>query len=326
MRVYETDQMITDTLASSLSHVKLFLVLLIILSPMFNLGEYDEEEAKEIRTFLIDAGIKVELKPSLVVMEEQTCFLHGRHSLLKDVAKDMDEYEGYLSVLKSVLVRSTTEAEFDELFMAELDPTMTEKRDKILALSQNPDSLSEVEKESLDFNSTGWLSFLVKFGKAQLFAQSVLSLNDIEIGEPVGDKLDDPLLDIPVNSRDYDPKPEQYKTTIEFHLEKTVGVYVDEFTTPLSSELDEEFSDLYPEEYQNLRVLGMLIEKLATSPTSRKMDFGEFIENCSMRLKDEDGDDIFIDGEEVAEELAKVLEKSDVVKIKGDKVKWKSER
>jgi hypothetical protein len=33
-----------------------------------------------------------------------------------------------------------------------------------------------------------------------------------------------------------------------------------------------------------------------------------------------------IDGEEVAEELAKVLEKSDVVKVKGDKVKWKSER
>ena len=93
-----------------------------------------------------------------------------------------------------------------------------------------------------------------------------------------------------------------------------------------SSELDEEFSDLYPEEYQNLRVLGLLIEKLATSPTSRKMDFGEFIENCSMRLKDEDGDDLLIDGKEVAEELAKVLEKSDVVKVKGDKVKWKSER
>jgi hypothetical protein len=293
---------------------------------MFNLGEYDEEEAKEIRTFLSDAGIKVELKPSLVVMEEQTCFLHGRHSLLKDVAKDMSEYEGYLSVLKSVLSRSMTEEEFDEFFMEELDPTMTEKRAKIMALSENPDSLSEAEKESLEFNSTEWMGFLLKSGTARIFVDSVLSLNDIKIGEPVGDKLDDPLLDVPVNSRDYDPKPEQFKTTIEFHLEKAVGIYADEFTTPLSSELDEEFSDLYPEEYQNLRVLGLLIEKLATSPTSRKMDFGEFIENCSMRLKDEDGDDLLIDGKEVAEELAKVLEKSDVVKVKGDKVKWKSER
>ena len=293
---------------------------------MFNLGEYDEEEAKEIRTFLIDAGIRVELKPSIVVMEEQTSSLHGRQSLLKDVAKDMSEYEGYLSVLKSVLPRSTTEEEFDELFMEELDPTMTEKRAKIMALSENPDSLSEAEKESLEFNSTEWMGFLLRSGTARIFADSVLSLNDIKIGEPVGDKLDDPLLDVPVNSRDYDPKPEQFKTTIEFHLEKTVGIYADEFTTPLSSELDEEFSDLYPEEYQNLRVLGLLIEKLATSPTSRKMDFGEFIENCTMRLKDEDGDDLLIDGKEVAEDLAKVLEKSDVVKVKGDKVKWKSER
>ena len=33
------------------------------------------------------------------------------------------------------------------------------------------------------------------------------------------------------------------------------------------SELDEEFCDLCPDEYQSLRVLGMLIEKLAMSPT-----------------------------------------------------------
>ncbi len=284
---------------------------------MFNLGEYDEEEAKEIRTFLIDAGIRVELKPSIVVMEEQTCSLHGRYSLLKDVAKDMSEYESNLSALKSVLPRSTTQEEFEELYMKELDPASMEKRDKIMALCEDQDSLSEVEKESLELNSTEWMSFLLRSGTAILFAKSVLSLNDIKIGEPVGDKLDDPILDIPVNSSDYDPKPEQFKTTIEFHLEKTVGIYADEFTTPLSSELDEEFIDLYPEEYQNLRVLGLLIEKLATSPTSRKMDFGEFIENCSMHLKDEDGDDLLIDGKEVAEELAKVLEKSDVAEGQG---------
>ena len=49
----------------------------------------------------------------------------------KSLTKDMDEYERYLSVLKSVLPRSTTEEEFEELFMEELDPTMTEKRNKI---------------------------------------------------------------------------------------------------------------------------------------------------------------------------------------------------
>ncbi len=159
---------------------------------MFNLGEYDEEEAKEIRTFLIDAGIRVELKPSIVVMEEQTCSLHGRYSLLKDVAKDMSEYESNLSALKSVLPRSTTQEEFEELYMKELDPTSMEKRDKIMALCEDQDSLSEVEKESLELNSTEWMSFLLRSGTAILFAKSVLSLNDIKIGEPVGDKLDDP--------------------------------------------------------------------------------------------------------------------------------------
>ena len=54
-----------------------------------------------------------------------------------------------------------------------------------MALSQDPDSLSEVEKESLDFNSTEWLGFLLRSGEAKLFAKSVLSLNDITIGEPV---------------------------------------------------------------------------------------------------------------------------------------------
>ncbi len=302
---------------------------------MFNLGEYDEEEAKEIRTFLSDARIRVELKPSLVVEKEETCSLHGRYSQLKDVAKDMSEYERYLSALKSVLPRSTTEEEFNELFMKELDPASMEKRDKILALCESrkrlsedekdseSEKISEEEKESLDFSSNEWLNFLIRSGKAEIFAKSVLSLNDIKIGETVENKLDDPLLDIPVDPSEYDPEPEQLKTTIEFHLEKSFEIYVDEFTTPLSSELDEEFSDLYPEEYESLRALGLLIEKLATSPTSRKMNFDEFIENCSIRLEDDDAD-LLIDGKDVAEDLAKVLEKSDVLKVKGDKVKWKS--
>ena len=85
--------------------------------------------------------------------------------------------------------------------MEELDPTMTEKRDKIIALSEDPDSLSDADKEALDFSSTEWLSFLIRSGKAQIFAKSVLSLNGIKIGEPVDDKLDDPLLEIPVDAK-----------------------------------------------------------------------------------------------------------------------------
>ena len=110
----------------------------------------------------LDAGIRVELKPSLVIFEEQTSSLHGRLSVLRSLKKDMEDYERTLSVLKSVLPRSTTEEEFEELFMEELDPTMTEKRNKIQALSQDPDSLSEADKESLDSYSTNWLGFLLR--------------------------------------------------------------------------------------------------------------------------------------------------------------------
>lgn len=67
----------------------------------------------------------------------------------------------------------------------------------------------------------------------------------------------------------------------------------------------------------------MLIEKLATSPASRKMDFVQFAEECTMTLEDESSV-LNIYGEDVAEELARVLEKSGVVKWKGDKLKWKS--
>ena len=97
-----------------------------------------------------------------MVMEEQTCSIHGRYSLLKDVAKDMSEYESNLSALKSILPRSTTQEEFEELYMKELDPASMEKRDKIMALCEDQDSLSEVEKESLELNSTEWMSFLLR--------------------------------------------------------------------------------------------------------------------------------------------------------------------
>jgi len=85
---------------------------------------------------------------------------HGRQSLLKDVAKDMSEYEGYLSVLKSVLSRSTNEEEFDEFFMEELDPTMTEKRAKIMALSENPDSFRKLRRNPWNsIQRSGWVFY-----------------------------------------------------------------------------------------------------------------------------------------------------------------------
>ncbi|MCK9565871.1 MAG: hypothetical protein M0Q43_07475, partial [Methanothrix sp.] len=173
------------------------------------------------------------------------------------------------------------------------------------------------------FGSEEWMNNALSISRARTFSDMVIALNDIKIGEPIENKLDDPVLEITVDPDDYENRQEKMKCDIDFYLEKAVNIFVDEFTTPLAIDLNDEFWDEYPSEAQRLKVLGLLIEKLATSPTSRKMDFAEFAEECSMTLKDE-GSILNVDGEDVAEELARVLEKSGVVKWKGDKLKWKS--
>ncbi len=290
---------------------------------MFYLGEYDEETAKEIKEFLDKAGLKVETRSCLVMEDETTYTIKDNLSALKELMKgDIDQFERYLSALKSVLPQATPE-NFGDLFLKELDPLMMEKRDKILALSVNSESLSPEEAESLKFGSDEWMNNALSIAKARTFCDMVLDLNDIKIGENVENKLDDPIIETTVDPDDYETRQGKMNCNIDFYLEKSVNIFVDEFTTPLACDLNDEFWDEYPSEAQRLKVLGLLIEKLATSPTSRKMDFAEFAEECNMTLEDE-GSVLNVYGDEVAEDLARVLEKSGVVKWKGDKLKWKS--
>ena len=306
---------------------------------MFYLGEYDEEEAADIRSFLGDAGIRVELKPYLVMDSDEESLLHGRYSRLRELVEDLSDFERYLSLMKSALSQSSTQEEFDENFVRELDPQMMKKRDAILALceSDEEESVEEIsagssdessedsseESEPLDLNSHEWLSFLLNSERAERFAHSVLSLNGIVVGEPIGDKMDDPLLEIPVDPDDYDPEPDELKLRVESFLSRSTGVYVDEFTTPLSGEIDEEFIDLYPDEYHKISALGLLIEKLATPSSEKRMSINEFTDSCIIRI-DKDDVGLLVDGRDVSMELIRVLEKGDILKAKGDKVKWKS--
>ncbi|MFZ2471780.1 MAG: hypothetical protein WAW52_07540 [Methanothrix sp.] len=289
---------------------------------MFYLGEYDEETAKDIKSYLDKAGLKVETRSCLEMEEETTYTIKDNLSAIKKLEVDCSQFERYLSALRSVLPQATPE-NFGAIFLKELDPLMMEKRDKILALSENPESLSPEDRESLKFGSEEWMNNALSISRARTFSDMVLALNDIKIGETVENKLDDPVLEITVDPEDYENRPEKMSCNIDFYLEKSVNIFVDEFTTPLASDLNDEFWDEYPSEAQRLKVLGLLIEKLATSPTSRKMDFAEFAEECNMTLED-DGSVLNVYGEDVAEELARVLEKSGVVKWKGDKLKWKS--
>ena len=289
---------------------------------MFYLGEYDEETAKEIKSYLDKAGLKVDARSCLVMEEETTYTLKEKLSAVKELIEEHSQFEQYLSALKNVLPQATPE-NFEDLFLKELDPLMMEKRDKILALSENSESLSPKEEESLKFGSEEWMNSSLFVARARIFAGMIRSLNDIKIGEAIENKLDDPIIEITVDPDDYEDMPEQMKCDIDFYLEKAVNIFVDEFTTPLAIDLNDEFWDTYPSEAQRLKVLGLLIEKLATAPDSRKMDFAEFAEECTMTLED-DSSVLNVYGDDVAEDLARVLEKSGVVKWKGDKLKWKS--
>lgn len=289
---------------------------------MFHLGEYDEESAEDIKSYLDDASLKVEAKPCLVMEEETTFTIKDRLSAIKDMIDYADQFESYLSALRSVLPRATQE-NFEELFLRELDPLIMEKRDRIIELSKNPESFSPEERETLKFSSEEWISNALFISKASTFAGMVMSQNDIKIGEPLENKLDDPVVEIEVDPDDYETMPENINCAIEFYLEKAVNLFVDEFTTPLACDLDEEFWDAYPSEAHRLKVLGLLIEKLATSPPSNKMDFSQFAEECTIHIEDE-GSALSIHGKDVAEDLARVLEKSGIVKWKGDRLKWKS--
>jgi 6-pyruvoyl-tetrahydropterin synthase len=290
---------------------------------MFYLGVYDEETAKEIKEYLDKAGLKVETRSCLVMEDETTYTIKEKLSALKELIKvDCEQFERYLSVLRNVLPQATAE-NFEDLFLKGLDPLMMEKRDKILALSEDPESLSPQEQETLKFGSDEWMNNAISIAKARTFSDMVLDLNDIKIGEDVGSKLDDPIIEITIDPDDYETMPKKVKCDIDFYLEKSVNIFVDEFTTPLASDLTDEFWDEYPSEAQRLKVFGLLIEKLAASPSSRKMDFAEFAKECNMTLEDE-GSVLNVYGDDVAGDLARVLEKGGVVKWKGDKLKWKS--
>ena len=290
---------------------------------MFYLGEYDEETAKEIKSYLDKASLKVETRSCLVMEEETTYKLMDKLSGIKELMiEDTSKFERYLSAMRSVLPQATAE-NFEELFLKELDPLMMEKRDKIQALIENPECLSPEENVSLKFGSEEWMKNTLSISRARTFADMIIFQNDIKIGEPLENKLDDPFMVISVDPDAYETRPDKMKCEIDFYLEKAVTIFVDEFTTPLASDLDDEFWDAYPSEAQSLKALGFLIEKLATSPSSRKMDFAAFAEECTLSLEDESST-LFVDGEDVAEELARILEKSGIVKWKADKLKWKS--
>lgn len=294
---------------------------------MFKLGEYYEGETKPIVGYLKDAGIKVEQKACLYAEPDVSTYLEGRLSELRGGIKDIETYERYLNALKAVLSKGATTDDLRDLFYCEIEPMWAEKKRQAAEVLKTPaQSLSNEEKEVAKkrlmeiFNETNMLD-IAEMAKAFDFAVTTLSRNEIEPGQNVGDRLDDPILRIAVNPKEYKDH-ELLRRTFFVDFEKRYELYIDEFYAPLYEKIDEDFEDSYPEEFFIIRSLGILMEDLVRDSSQGKIDMEAFAERCDLRLES-DGDLLEIDATDVAEDIARVLEKNGVIKIKGDMIKWK---
>jgi hypothetical protein len=91
---------------------------------------------------------------------------------------------------------------------------------------------------------------------AEDFIDIILIRNDIEIGEVVGSKLDDPILRVVDEREDLEEESELARTTTVFTVEPRAQVFVDEFYAVLAEVLDDEFEDEYERENMSLVFLG----------------------------------------------------------------------
>lgn len=298
------------------------------ISAMFKLGEYYEGETKPIVNCLKDAGIKVEQKVCLYSMPKVSEYLEGRLSELRSEIKDIEKYERYLEALRLALAKFTPQEDLKDLFYCELDPAWAEKKRKADDILKIPiSSLPEEEKEAakknlMDVFAEIDVKDIMEKSKAFDFAITTLARNEIEQGQDLGDRLSDPIVRIEVDEEEYKDH-KLLKRTFFVDFEKIYELYIDEFSAPLYDELDEDFQDGYSEEFFMIKALGILMKSLVEEPFQGKIDMDAFAERCDLLLES-DGDLLDIDATDVAEDIARVLEKNGLIKIKGDKIKWKA--
>ena len=291
-----------------------------IADSMFMLGEYYEDEARDIADFLKDAGLKVDIRTFTSSNLEVFHYLEGRMSEIK---AELDEerfqkYARFLEAFKRVLAKGATSESFREMLHLELDPEINEKRELFGQTIKG--SISREEQEAKMQDSDDIFKDLMEVANAESFIDLVLERNDIRIGDYIGAKLDDPVIRI-FAEEDEDDESKFARTTTSFCVEPSAAIFVDEFSTVFSENLDKEFKDEYEDEYSRLFFLGKLISDLAES-SSGKMDMESFAERCEFQLEN-NGNLLEISGRMAAGELARSLEKNDIIKVKGNSIKWK---
>ena len=288
---------------------------------MFLLGEYYEDEAREIADRLKDVGMKVDIRMVTTGYLDVEHFLEGRMSELKGKLEEKDyaRYERYLAVLRKVLSEGAGPDDLPERIEMEMDPQIDEKKKQLAEELLFNIDLTEEELQAKNESLSGIKKDVLDVYNAESFIDLLVDRNDIQVGDDMASKLEDPI--IRVIDRNEEEETDLSSMTISFSLEPKALVFVDEFSSLLAEELGEDFEEEYESEFQRLFFLGKLISDLK-EPSSEKMDMESFRNRCQFAMERKK-DILEIDGSEAAEELARSLEKSGVIKVKGDSIKWK---
>jgi hypothetical protein len=106
---------------------------------MFKLGEYHEDDARDVAKYLRDAGMKVDIRTFTDSSVDTFDFLEGRMSELKGEIDEekFNKYEQYISALRAVLAKGDTNENFKEMLQTELDPELSEKRAEFLKIVED---------------------------------------------------------------------------------------------------------------------------------------------------------------------------------------------
>ncbi|MCX8206890.1 MAG: hypothetical protein N3G75_03555 [Methanothrix sp.] len=325
---------------------------------MFKLGEYDELTAKDLADRLREMKIRVDIRPSIVADLKIRPVLQGRFSELKNEIEDertLKKYEHYLEALRKTFAEKPAPEEFYKRYQTYAVPQWVKIAERIEALmteirraeAATKETSSEVspheaaqgppEKPSPDESAHEETSpeaagtsdevedvdydILIDNKAAAEFLEWVFSLNKLEIDEDPGDKLNDPIIAIPVMADDYSEHPMR-RTNIHVNLEKAYDLYIDEWSAFTCEDPDKDFFDEFQNEAIEILAINAILRNLTDVPPSGKVDMESFVRMCGVYMEMESG--IFnIDAYGVAEDLAKILEKNGVVKIKGDTIRWK---
>lgn len=282
------------------------------LSIMFKVGEYSEEEAKYIASHLEDAGFKVDVKSLVTARSDFITTLQGKASELRERGKITERHESFICAMKVALEKAPLEKDIRDLYMTELDPEWLAKKERINKL--HSEEADEKTREEL-------LGSLASFIVAMDFAESFLDLNDVKLGAPIGEQLDDPEVSIHVDPQEVDPEDPLLRERLEVDLEKRYEVRIDEASSALFQDVDEDFQDKYYQEYLDIMALGVVVKDLVEFPDKGKIDTEGFADRCLIDVGDEFT--LSIDASQAAEEIARSLEKRGILKIKGNTIKWK---